>query len=418
MGSAGDNHSMAEPLMISSKDDDLVGAARRSDPLGVLAVWSARAREAVPHLTEQTTEVRGFQILVEAYRLWAIFVERTPQPPERFKEFFMLVEQAFARTIGHRDHGDWLLPGARRIRSRLGETSCISVADAGWHLLGGQLASGIWGLYRGAARRAGLLDANMAWLSDDTLEAACATSYLRDVALGRLLDLVSQAMGGETVDLPTDGRNALPKALLRTFDEVPLRIHLRERLIDGHDLNQALAKRLVLSEQLDHREFFKLAAFELERHSPALIRVIDCENLLAVLEGVFYRLCCARGKSLDTLADILPVHLGEIEKARLAFASSGTYPGQKAGSREVRLHETIDTASTTKLARSVLSLHQAVSEERRRAAWVWEEQGTLRSDVDVTEPDEIDLKVGGAWRNDYYLRPLFRIAWQLKELGT
>ena len=87
---------MATPLMISSKDDDLVGVARRSDPLGLLAVWSARAREAVPHLTEQTTEVRGFQILVEAFRLWTIFVNKAPQPPERLMEFFMLVEQAFA----------------------------------------------------------------------------------------------------------------------------------------------------------------------------------------------------------------------------------------------------------------------------------------------------------------------------------
>ena len=30
------------PLMISRKDDELVGVANRSDPMGVLAVWSAR----------------------------------------------------------------------------------------------------------------------------------------------------------------------------------------------------------------------------------------------------------------------------------------------------------------------------------------------------------------------------------------
>ena len=408
---------MTSPLMISSKDDDLVGVARRSDPLGLLAVWSARARDAVPHLTEQTTEVRGFQILVEAFRLWTIFVNRESQPPERLAQFFMLVEQAFARTVGCRD-GDWPLPGARRVRSRSGEIPRISVADAGWHLLGGQLTNGIWGLYRGAARRAGLLDANMAWLSDDTWETACATSCLRDVALERLLGLIRRAMDGETVDLPTDGRNALPSALRTTFDEVPLRSHLRQRLIEGHDLNRALANRLVPLEQLDHRRFFELAALELGEHSPVLSGVIDCENLLAVLEGVFYRLCCARGESLDALEDDLPVHLGEIQKAREAFAGSGKYTGQAAGNREVRLHDTVDTSSTTKLARSVLSLHQTVCKERQRAAWVWEEQGTLRSDVDVAEPDEADLKVGVAWRNDYYLRPLSSIARQLEELGT
>ena len=409
---------MDAPLMISSKDDDLVGVARRSDPLGLLAVWSARAREAVPHLTEQTTELRGFQILVDAFRLWTIFVNRASHPPKRLMEFFMLVEQAFARTIGCRDR-DWPLPGARRVRARLGETPCISVADAGWHLLEGQLASGIWGLYRGAARRAGLLDSNMAWLSDDTWEAACASSCLRGAALERLLELVGRAMSGETVALPTDGRNALPGALRRTFDAVPLRSHLRERLIDGHDLNRLLANMLVPLEQLDHRRFFEQAVQELEGHSSVLHRVIDCENLLAVLEGIFYRLCCARGESIDALAETLPVHLGEIQKAREAFARSDTYPGgQTARERQVRLYETSDTSTTTKLLRSVLSLHQAVSAERQRAAWVWEEQGRLRSDVDVAEPDEADLKVGLAWCNDYYLRPLSSIARQLEVLET
>jgi hypothetical protein len=258
----------------------------------------------------------------------------------------------------------------------------------------------------------------MAWLSGDTLAAAEATSCLRGAALDRLLELVGPAMDGETVDLPTDGRNPVPAALRRTFDEVPLRSHLRAKLIDGHDLNRVLANRLAPLEQLDRRWFVELAARELGGHSPVLNRVIDCENLLAVLEGIFYRLCCARGESLDALEDILPVHLGEIQKAREAFSDSGTYTGQAARKREVRLHETVDASSTTKLVRSVLSLHHAVCKERQRAVWVWEEQGTLRSDIDMAEPDEADLKVGVAWRNDYYLRPLSSIARQLQELGT
>lgn len=175
------------------------------------------------------------------------------------------------------------------------------------------MANGIWGLYRGAARRAGLLDANMAWLSDDTLAAAEATSCLRGAALDRLLELVGRAMDGESpVCLPTDGRNPVPAALRRTFDEVPLRSHLRAKLIDGHDLNRAFASRLVLLGELHHRSFFEQAVRELEGHGPVLNRMIDCENLLAVLEGIFYRLCCARGESLDALEDVLPVHLGEI----------------------------------------------------------------------------------------------------------
>ncbi|MDE2718126.1 MAG: hypothetical protein OXI33_14095, partial [Chloroflexota bacterium] len=351
------------------------------------------------------------------FRLWTIFVERAPQPPERLPEFFILVEQAFARTVGSPD-GDWPLPGARRVRARLDETPCISVSDTQWHLLGAQLANGIWGLYRGAARRAGLLDANMAWLSEDTGVATHATSRLRDAALDRLLELLDRGMHGETVSLPTDGRNPVPGALRRTFDEVPLRSHLRETLIEGHNLNQALANRLVRSGELHHRLFLARAAKELHGYRPVLDRMIDCENLLAVLESIFYRLCCAKGTPLDAVASFLPVQLGEIQQAREAFARSGTNAGTSTGTREDRLYQTIDTSSTADLARSVLSLHEAVCKERERALWVWEDQGTLHSDVQVAEPDDGDLRVGVPWRNDYYLRPLSSIAWQLKELGT
>ena len=405
---------MAGPLMISRKDDGLVGAANRSDPLGVLAVWSARAREVVPHLTEQTTDVRGFQILVEAYRLWGEFSDKQPQHAERLGEFFMLVEQAFARTLGYPE-GDWPLPGARRVRGRRDETPCISVSDGAWHLLGGQLANGIWGLYRGAARRAGLLNPDMVRLSETTKREVDDSSHFIGSALSHILELIDGALDGETVELPTDGRTALHGALLRTFREVPLRSHLQAMLIDSHDLNRVVANRLVRQEELDRRTFMEQAASELK--NPALMRVIKCENLLAVLEGVFFHLCCARGEKLEKTAGALSVDLPAIEKARQAFADSGEYSGQTAALRQSRFQEVLDTSSPEGLARSVLSLHKAVSEERQRAPWVWEEAGRLHSDVDVFEPIEDDITVGIAWRNDYYLRPLRSIALQLKKLG-
>lgn len=136
------------PLMVSQKDDVLLGVAQRSDAMGTLAVWSARARDLVPHLTEQTTEIRGFQILAEAFRLWGVYQQNHPEHAGRVDDFFLLVEQAFARTVGKRDQA-WRLPGARRVAGRCQEQPHISLVDTGWHLLGGQKANGLWGLYRG-----------------------------------------------------------------------------------------------------------------------------------------------------------------------------------------------------------------------------------------------------------------------------
>lgn len=53
-------------LLLTDRDRDLLGAARQADGMGTLAIWSVRGRDLVPHLTEQTTSLRGFQIVVEA----------------------------------------------------------------------------------------------------------------------------------------------------------------------------------------------------------------------------------------------------------------------------------------------------------------------------------------------------------------
>ena len=410
---------MIPPLMISSKDDALVGVANRSDPMGVRPVWSTRARNLVPHLTEQTTDVRAFQILVEAFRLWQIYAQEVQPPASRLGEFFMLVEQAFARTIGHLG-GEWPLPGARRVRARRGESPCISIADRGWHLLGGQLGGGIWGLYRGASVRAGLLDAGMAYLSEETREAAESCTRIGDDARRALFDFVRRALDGQTVALPTDEGDALCRALRTTFDEVPLKRLFRTRLIDSHGLNRALAERLVEigdSEGLDRRAFLTKAASELPEYQRELQAAIDCEDLLVVVEGVFYWLCCRKGETITEAAASLPDGLIDgVEQARSSFPG-GSPPGHTANSRLDRLKR-LETADAEQLVRSVVSLHDDISKARGRAPWVWLENEHLQSDADVPEPSEEELTVGWTWRNDYYLWPLRSIARQLRSVGA
>ena len=227
----------ASPLLITAHDDELVGASGRSDAMGVLAIWSIRGRDLVPHLTEQTTNVRGFQILVEAFRLWELYEPAHPEHAGRLDDFFLLIEQAFARVVGWHD-GDWYLPGARRVRARSSETPRISLEDLGWHLLGGQKANGTWGLYRGASRRAGLLTDDMTRLSNETMNEAKRNAGVVGRAQTRLFKVVQDAMDGHTVELPTNRNNALPNALYETFWSVPLANHLHVRLIDGHDFKQ------------------------------------------------------------------------------------------------------------------------------------------------------------------------------------
>jgi len=123
-----------------------------------------------------------------------------------------------------------------------------------------------------------------------------------------------------------------------------------------------------------------------------------------------------KGKTLEAAVADLPVDLSALASSRAAFAHSGAYRGETAVARHGRFSEQLDTSSHVALARSVLLLHEKVSEERRRAPWVWEDQGVLFSDIDVERPSDAALHVGLAWRNDYYLEPLHGIVKQLAEV--
>jgi len=404
--------------MVSAKDDELLGVTNRSDAMGVLAVWSVRGRDLVPHLTEQTTEVRGFQILVEAFRLWEEYEPAHHQHAGRLDDFFLLVEQAFARTVGcHPKNGmGWTLPGARRVRARSTAEPHISLLDLNWHLLGGQKANGLWGLYRGASQRAGLLQEDMMRLSGLTMEQATSHPGIAPEAQSRLFSLVKRAMDGETVAIPTNLNNILTKSLYNTYWDLPLANHLHAQLIESNDLTKRLAERLLGTDELDHRIFLLAAVQDWPEHRAVLEDVVRCENLLAVIESVFLWLCASKGKTINEAAKDLSIDLEALETVRIDFGHSGTYPGETARARFDRFYRDLDTSNHAMLLRSVLRLHEQVSEARKRAPWVWEDQGMLFSDVDFDHPAETDLQVEVAWRNDYYLYPLQRIAKQLAEV--
>jgi hypothetical protein len=257
---------------------------------------------------------------------------------------------------------------------------------------------------------------NMTKLSDGTLEQATLHAGIGATAQSRLFNAVARAMNGETVTLPTNMKNKLTADLYNTYKNLPLAEHLHARLIDGHSLNRFLAERLLEVKELDHRTFLAPAAQNLREHQATIEDTIRCEDLLALVEAIFLWLCASKGKTIDVAVSDLPVDLDAIEAARKSFGHSGHYRGDTAIARHERFHRQLDTTSRTTLARSVLSLHESVCEERGRAPWIWEDQGVLFSDVDVERPTEDELQVGLAWRNDYYLKPLRNIAEQLSEV--
>ena len=406
------------PLLVTERDDNLIGSENRTDAMGVLAIWSMRGRDLVPHLTATSSNAIGFQILVEALRLWEIYQDQYAQPSDRLTDFFLLIEQAFGRTIGS---ANWSLPGSRRIAAREDSgVPCISVSDPSWHLLGNQIQNGTWGAYMGAASRAGLIDESSIRLSRNTYEHAKENSEFTPAAQDALFELIHCVMQEEdedTVEIQVDGRTALTKAILNTYYNLPLANHLQHQIIESDDLCRQLAERLLSGEELNRRALLSNAAKSLSNYRETIENVMRCENFLSVVETTFQWLCASKGKSVEEAAADLPVDLDRLHSAHESFANSGKYGTGIGGTRAELLRDRIVTSNRIDFARSVLLIHKQVSKKRRRSPWVWEsDQGLLLCDEVFDYPSNEQFEIGVFWRNDYYLASLRQVAIELDEV--
>lgn len=399
-------------LMISERDDELLGVSNAIDGMGVLAVWTQRARDVIPHLTAQTVSARGFQVLVEAFRLWEDYRKLHPEHSDKADDFFILVEQAFARTVARQER--WSLPGARRAQAGMDDPPCISVSDRSLHLLDNQKGNGLWGLYRGAAGRAGLLDETLLQLAPAMLALARQKPLLEPTAQRHLFDHLHHALEGNTEELPTDFRNSLPRMLFYGFRAIPFRDGLWDRLIATNELTDALAHRLLGEEEIDYRRVLADVGNILPEHRPVLTNLVRCENFLSVLETVFIHLCANPGRDIEVVAEELPLDPSALGDAREKFADSGRYVDVGSDRRDLFVGQ-LDVSDRLAVTRSVLAIHERVAGRRARAVWAWEEDGRLLSDMDFAPPDDDAMVPGVAWRNDYFFSALRSVASMLDE---
>ena len=414
------------PFMISEKDDALLGAPSKSDGMGVQDIWAERGRDLVPHLTGSTNCIQGFQILVETYRLWDSFLQTKAHQvyTTEFKNFFILIEQVFARIVPSCGQ-EWTLPGARSVKARISEVPKISL-DESWHLLSGQLSNGIYGLYRGAAGRAGLLEEDLSQLSEVTMTEAQSKQGIEE-SQEQLFSLVTRALNKETVSISEKKYKELCDEIHETYKKPPLAEHFDEMFIQKHDLTQRLVDGIKSDkefdyQEIDYRQFLTKMTLEfktknLSEYERTIKNVISCENLLSIVVFLFDWLCSQRGAEIETVTKLLPDTLHEeLAPVLEDFRSSGVYT-KTAKFNHTCFSENLDTSNNLALLNSILEIHRLISERRKRALWVWtDENGLLTSEIIVDPPDLEDLKVKTNWHHDYYLWPLIKIANQIAEV--
>ena len=415
---------MQELFFITERDDDLIGATAARDPLGVLPIRSAKGRELVPHLTEQTTQAAGFELLITNLWLWSRFEAKYPQFGSDLPAFYLVAEQAFAYAT-RRMVGDWPLPGRRRVMALDDEPSVdLSAHERRCHLMQNQLGNGTWGLYRSAAYRAGLLTQWMDGLSPEVAEIFEKDPPLNRNQASKLVELVREAFESEdrVATMSLHRNNTAIAQLAEIITTLPHAVLLQKKIVLEHHRTRKLAKLLLESkrslEATGYRRFLERA----EKHFPeevdkeALRNVVRCEELIATVEQIFLWLCTKSGMSLREAASALDTDLGALREAHKRFLGSGYYPPGGPSERWHLFADRLDLSDKDTLLESLLEIHFKVAGDRGRSPWIEpDEGGRLVADIDVDSVDDGPFVPGAVWTNSYYLSALESVAGRLEE---
>lgn len=392
----------------SSEDEDLALPVSGRDPLGTQVVWQRRARDLVPALTAASREPAGFQLLLIALAWWPQFATRFGRPPKDLRNYFLLVEQAFARACKMCGQA-WPLPGSRRLHDSSTRGVWFGLDARRDFLLDSPLANGTWGLYRGPAASAGLIgDAG-----ELDPKRAAAVRGASEV-LSRLFADIAQALRYPTAQkLAFERKSSNVEKLAKLVADLPQKKDIRAALVrpKSTPLTGKLAD--LLSERDDESldVFLARARQALPEFAAVLRAVEDCEPYLACMDAAFERLAAHPGLRRDELAAALKVNMPALRASRARFRASGTYDGLAQQRHGNLAAAPLDSARA--LTDFLVGYHSEVSLARRTAPLVhWGDSGRLESMLSAGDQDVDDeaLDARTAWRNTYYLDALRHLA--------
>lgn len=397
---------------VTAEDSGLVQALSGRDPLGVMPVWQRRARDLVPALTASSVHAEGFQVLLTALAWWPEFAHNSPNnTPKDQQKFFLLIEQAFARTCRCADVA-WPLPGTRRLNSADGGVWMGLKTDH--YLLDSPLANGVWGLYRGPARNAHLIDIHNRM--DETLAKKIRQ---KTEVIAALFPKIRTAFreSGESVQIAKTQRHNLVQELKLIIERVPSRQIILDAFVTPAE--SAITKELALLWRTflpadGISQFIALAIERLPGHAAHLQNVLRCEAYIAPLEAIFEYLASKANLRMADVEQDLAVDLIALQQSRDTFAATGSYEGALQDRVDQLL--SLDLSSNQRLIVSLLEHHKVISDSRGNTPWLQiSEQGRLECSLIVGAPAPEQLLPATAWRNSYYLDCLGGLSRQLMQ---
>jgi len=412
-------------------DDQLIKGTTTRDPLGFQLVWSAQGRHIVPNLTETTNRIHGFQLLVTALKLCELYEEYRLRRSNEYRDelknqniaqkfstenVFLLLEQAFAHAY-YKVHQDWMLPGKRQVSAYQNDTPLISLER---QILQSQLVNGIWGLYRGAAIRSGLLGDEGYRVNEQLDGKLKSIEMIGDGTKRRLFKLITISLIDGEDTLPPNRNHRLNETLAGIIHRIPDKKVLYEYLMMKNSSTFLEKLAIFANDELgknqnDKRSFFKKCEKEFPEYSIHFENIIKCEDFIAPLENLFYWILCHPGKSVSEIAKSLPVELKNMDYAKRRFQEIDTFTGSAKQRWDMYL-STLDTDHPERFVHSLIDIHTNISNSRGSSLWITLsdtqrivlEQDPLNTE-DILDNGKLSVEPGRGWQNNYYIDSLINI---------
>ena len=416
------------------------------DPLGIQSIWTRFGRQVIGNLTNASNSVCDFTILI----LGCYFSEQVANnagPGTELATFLKWEQLAdYSRAS---INADWGFRGTERVRKFLDDPVITLSAETAHQILSSQKAYGIWGLYSVPGQASGLLEGQPARLRLLTREFVERTYLTALTKAGpgegdRITELLGKSRAKMDTGQTADRRIMEAVAgLLRRQGGTLERQFYRDHLLYGGPGDQTNGRQRQLSELLEPLlkggipswtpAIVRGLAKEAERRGDAwhslafhLGRIETAERVLAPASDLFtYLLGCDKVTVAEVARRIRSRDgwgraVTTIDKSAVVELKSqfGNRDDQ-AGQRWLEIADSMANGDYEKLVSLLLQQNRAMMLYRGGAAWIEEENGTLK--VRVTEergqlPRRDDLE--GLWRFPYFLNSLCNVALALNDKGS
>jgi len=402
---------------MTEKDKGLLRPLSGRDPMGILPIWQHRARDVVPHLTAASRHLDGFHVLLSALAWWPEFSKKYNQPTKKLTVYFLLVEQAFARACTLKQT-QWNLPGRRRLL--IGNPVFIGLKPE-HHLLGGQLQNGVWGLYRGPAESAYLIDKQNA-VNRNIIEKIKSKSKVVELLFPYIIKEFKQ-QSEDGVKIAVRGNHKLVCELSKIIESYPFAKLIDKPFLSPTEPDTTSTVVSLMRQQIKHdtftpQSFILQAKVKIPEHAKTFQHLINCEHYIAIIESVFDWLCTGLSSSVEEAAEKLKINMDDLKSASEEFERSGEYPDKSLVSKRIKMLRNLKLDNKQTLIETILDMHKTVSESRNNMPWITiQENGRFDIVVSRGLPTEDQLNPGTSWRNSYYLDSLFNLTSQFYKVG-